>query len=97
MCLRICQSQASQRNNDYTGALTNLELARAIDGKNANTAYEIARIHALKRERKAALESLEEAVTLGFKDLARLKAEDAFSNITSDPRFEKLLNALSGQ
>ena len=90
-------SQASQRNNDYTGALTNLELARAIDGKNANTAYEIARIHALKRERKAALESLEEAVTLGFKDLARLKAEDAFSNITSDPRFEKLLNALSVQ
>jgi len=90
-------SQASQRNNDYTGAIANLELAKAIDSKNANTAYEIARLHALKRERKAALESLEEAITLGFKDLARIKAEDAFTNIASDPRFEKLLTTLSGQ
>ena len=90
-------SQASQRNNDYTTALANLELARAIDSRNANTAYEIARLHALKRERKAALESLEEAVTLGFKDLARIKSEDAFANIAGDPRFEKLLGTLSGQ
>lgn len=90
-------SQASERNNDYTGALANLELAKAIDDKNANIAYEIARLHALKRERKAALESLEEAVTLGFRDLTRLKAEEAFNNLAQEPRFEKLLSTLTGQ
>ena len=90
-------SQASLRNNDYTTALTNYQLAKAIDPKNANTAYEIARIYALKKQKKSALQSLEEAVSLGFKDIARLKAEEAFSGVADEPRFQKLITAMSGQ
>jgi predicted esterase len=90
-------SQASLRKNDYATALTNLQLAKEVDPKNANAAYEIARIYALKRQKKSALQSLEEAVSLGFKDVSRLKAEEAFSEITNDPRYQKLVASISNQ
>jgi tetratricopeptide (TPR) repeat protein len=90
-------SQASIRKNDYTTALTNLQLAKEIDPKNSNAAYEIARIYALKRQKKSALQSLEEAFSLGFKDLSRLKAEEAFAEITGDPRYQKLVASISNQ
>jgi tetratricopeptide (TPR) repeat protein len=90
-------SQASLRKNDYTTALTNLQLAKEVDPKNANAAYEIARIYGLKRQKKSALQSLEEAVSLGFKDVSRLKAEEAFSEITNDPRYQKLVASISNQ
>jgi tetratricopeptide (TPR) repeat protein len=90
-------SQASLRKNDYTTALTNLQLAKEVDPKNANAAYEIARIYALKRQKKSALQSLEEAVSLGFKDVSRLKSEEAFSEITNDPRYQKLVASISNQ
>jgi tetratricopeptide (TPR) repeat protein len=90
-------SQASLRKNDYATALTNLQLAKEVDPRNANAAYEIARIYALKRQKKSALQSLEEAVSLGFKDVSRLKAEEAFSEIINDPRYQKLLASISNQ
>jgi dienelactone hydrolase len=90
-------AQASLRNNDYNQALTNLQLAKEIDPKNANTAFEIARVYALNRQKKPALQSLEEAVSLGFKDASRLKAEIAFSSLSDEPRYQKLLAAIGGQ
>jgi Tfp pilus assembly protein PilF len=74
-------SQASLRKNDYTTALTNLQLAKEVDPKNANAAYEIARIYGLKRQKKSALQSLEEA------DLARLSRTCHVSRLKK--RFQK--------
>jgi len=51
----------------------------------------------LKRQKKPALQYLEEAVTLGFKDSTRLKADDAFSSLTEEPRFQKLVAGLNAQ
>ena len=90
-------AQTNMRNNDYVGALANYQLAKAIDPKNANTSYEIARMYALRKEKKSALQSLEEAVSLGFKDVARMKAEDAFSSVANEPRFQKILTAMTSQ
>ena len=90
-------SQSSLRNNDFTAALANYQLVKEIDPKNSNIYYEIARVQALKRQKKAALEALEQAVSLGFKDLERVKAEDAFSTLATEPRFQKLLSTISGQ
>jgi tetratricopeptide (TPR) repeat protein len=90
-------AQSSVRNNDYLTALANYQLAKAIDPKNANTSYEIARMYALKKEKKSALQSLEEAVSLGFKDVARVRAEDAFSSVANEPRFQKLLTTMTSQ
>jgi hypothetical protein len=90
-------AQGALRNNDYSTALANYELVKEIDPRNPNVLYEIARTHALRREKKSALQFLEDAITLGFKDLARLKADEAFSPLKEDPRFQKLLSGLSAQ
>jgi hypothetical protein len=90
-------AQANLNQKDYAGALTNYELARQADPKNFNLAYETARIYALKGEKKSALQTLEESVSMGFKDLSRLKGEEAFSAFSDEPRFQKLLATLSAQ
>ena len=88
-------AQSSARENDYTTALANFELVKEIDPKNGNVTFEIARVLALKGQKKNAIQSLEEAVRLGFKDIARLKADEAFSTLAADPRFQKLLASLA--
>ncbi len=88
-------AQANLNQKDYAGALTNYELARQADPKNFNLAYETARVYALKGEKKSALQTLEESVSMGFKDLSRLKGEEAFSTFADEPRFQKLLATLS--
>jgi len=93
----IEESQAGLRANDYNVALANLQLAHEVDPKNANIVFEIARVYALKRDKKSAVQSLEQAVALGFKDVARLKAEDAFANVTDDPRYQKILATLEAK
>ena len=93
----IESAQASLRSGDYNAALTNYELAHEADLKNANLVYEIARVYALKKQKKSAIQSLEEAVALGFKDLSRLKSEDAFASLTDEPRYQKLLATMGNQ
>jgi dienelactone hydrolase len=93
----IESAQASLRSSNYTQALANFQLAKEVDPKNSNTAFEIARVYALNRQKKPALQSLEEAVSLGFKDVSRLKAEAAFSSLSDEPRYQKLLAAMGGQ
>jgi hypothetical protein len=93
----IEESQASLRAKDYDVALANLQLAHEVDQKNANVVFEMARAYALKREKKSAVQFLEQAVALGFKDVARIKAETAFNSFVEDPRYQKLLAALEAQ
>ncbi|HEV8134884.1 MAG TPA: hypothetical protein VGP85_09420 [Pyrinomonadaceae bacterium] len=93
----IEESQAGLREKDYNVALANLQLAHEVDQKNANIVFEIARVYALMREKKSAVQFLEQAVSLGFKDAARLKAEEAFSSVVDDPRYRKLLATLEAQ
>ena len=93
----IESAQASLRAEDYNSALTNYELAHEADPKNANLVYELARVYALKKQKKSALQSLEEAVSLGFKDIARLKAEEAFTLLADDARYQKLLTTMNGR
>jgi tetratricopeptide (TPR) repeat protein len=82
------------QGKNYSVALANYQLAREIDPKNVGIVYEIARMYALKRDKKAAVEALEEAVALGFKDVTRIKSEEAFGILAIEPRFQKLLDSL---
>lgn len=93
----IESAQANLRSGDYNSALTNYELAHEVDPKNAYLVYEIARVYALKKQKKSALQSLEEAIGLGFKDIARLKSEEAFASLSEEPRYQKLIATLSNQ
>jgi predicted esterase len=88
-------AQAGIRSKDYADVLQNYSLTRELDPKNPYVLYEMARVYALKRDKKPAVEMLEDAVALGFKDVARLKAEEAFSVLSADLRFQKLVQALS--
>jgi hypothetical protein len=54
-------------------------------------------MYGLKRQKKSAIESLEQAVELGFKDAERIKSEEAFAELTDDPRYQKLLSSLQKQ
>jgi predicted esterase len=83
------------RGKNYSVAIANMEMVRAIDPTSANAAYELARALALNNEKRAALSSLEEAVQLGFKDNERLKSDPAFTSLTNESRFQKLLAAMS--
>jgi hypothetical protein len=74
-----------------------MELAHEVDQKNANIVFEIARLHALKGEKKSAVQFLEQAVSLGFKDVSRLRTETAFSSVSDDPRYQKILTTLEAQ
>jgi len=83
-------AQAALRNNKTDVAVINLQLAKEIDSKNPNLVFELARAFAIKRDKSSTLDSLEEAVSLGFKDSVRLRSEEAFSFVANDPRFLKL-------
>jgi len=86
----IESAQAAFRNNKTEVAIINLQLAKEIDPKNPNLVFELARAFALKRDKASTLDTLEEAISLGFKDSARLQSEVAFSFLSTDPRFRKL-------
>jgi tetratricopeptide (TPR) repeat protein len=92
-CIEAAQANLQQK--DYAAALKNYELARETDPRSFNLAYEMARVYALKGEKKSALQTLEESVSLGFKDVSRLKGEEAFVTFADEPRFQKLLATLS--
>jgi dienelactone hydrolase len=91
----IESAQAGLRNNKVDLAVINFQLAKEIDTKNPNLVFELARVFALKRDKRSTLETLEEAVSLGFKDSDRLKSEEAFSFVAADPRFRKLSESLN--
>jgi len=79
------------RRKNYSQAISQFEFALLIDPENANVAYETASAYALDKRNKKALELLEKAVDLGFKDFEKLKADKAFTAISQESRFQKLL------
>ena len=93
----IEEAQAGLREKDYNVALANLQLAHEVDQKNANVVFEMARVYALKQDKKSAMQSLEQAVALGFKDVARLKTENAFNSVLDDPRYQKIVATLEAR
>lgn len=82
----------AMRTKNYLTAIADLELVRAVEPQASNPAYELARAQALNKDKKAALQTLTEAVELGFKDFERLKTDPAFAALAADTRFQKLLS-----
>ncbi len=54
----------------------------------------LARAHALKADRKGALNALEKAVGPGFDGVAELESSPDFEAVRSDPAFQKMLEVL---
>ena len=85
---------AVARRKDYEAASASLELARAVEPKDANLAYNLARLYALGGRKRQALETLEEAIGLGFRDGGRLASDSAFATVSRESRFLKITSSL---
>ena len=53
--------------------------------------------YVLQNQKEEALEMLEKAVALGYKDLKWLQTDDSMDNIRNEPRFKALLEKLKAQ
>ncbi len=89
-------AQPALQAKNYDVALDNYLLAKEVDPKSASVAFELGRVYAFRKQKKQALESLEESVKLGFKDVERLRTEPAFASFVDDARYQKLLTTLAG-
>ena len=80
-----------ERGKKYDLALLNYELANEINPKSPRVPYDRARVYALSGQMKRALEFLEKAAGLGFKNWPEMEAEKAFEKLRQDEKFQKLL------
>lgn len=80
-----------EREKKYDLALVNFELANEIYPKSPRIPYDRARVYALNGQKKKALEFLEKAIGLGFKNWQELETEKGFENIRQEEKFQKLL------
>jgi tetratricopeptide (TPR) repeat protein len=74
-------------------ALELLGLCARMSPNNAGTAYELARTHAARGDKKKALAELQKAKALGFADLARLAIEPEWAIVRTEPEFRKIADA----
>lgn len=88
-----CSELARQamRDQEYAAAADLLEMAGLVRPERAQTHFELARARGTLGDRKRALAALQAAVTAGFNDAARLRAEPAFAKFRDDPAFTALL------
>lgn len=83
-----------ERAKKYNQALNSFELANEIYPKNLRIPYDRARVYALSGQKKKALEFLEKAVSLGYKNWQELESEKGFDNIRQEEKFQKLLTQI---
>ena len=83
------------KTGDLTNAATYLKVFRLADPKNPDCGYLSAVYYAEKGDKSAALTALDESVSLGFNEVAKLKTDPAFSSIRNDTAFKALLKKAS--
>lgn len=80
-----------ERQKQYDLALVNFEMANEIYPKSPRIAYDRARVYALNGQKKKALEYLEKAIKLGFRNFKEMENEIGFEKIRMDEKFQHLL------
>jgi len=87
--------EARDRSGDHAGAVA--AYARALElghGYPAETAYAIARCHALAGEAGLAVEWLERAFGMGYRHVDRAREDADLEAVRSDPRVRRLLGLI---
>jgi tetratricopeptide (TPR) repeat protein len=85
---------ARARRRDLEGASHDIERARALDPKNAVTAFFAACVSLSRNDAEGCYRELDEAVGLGFKFADRIRSAPELASLSGEPRFEKLLERL---
>jgi dienelactone hydrolase len=85
-------SNSSLKQGDLEAAARFIAIYRLVDPTNAEHRYMAARVSALQNDADAVFAALNEAVSLGFKDFARLKADADFKPYREDQRFKRIID-----
>jgi poly(3-hydroxybutyrate) depolymerase len=87
------ETNSAIRRNDLVSANHFSALYIQADPKNAEAHYLSAVILAKEGNKSMSMKKLGEAVNLGFRHAARLRTEEAFVSMNSEPEFQKVLSA----
>lgn len=79
---------AKYKDFDYDGAIEDFKKAIEIDGTDIPTHFNLACAYSLTEEKELAYKHIDRAVSLGFKDLEKIKTHDAFAYIRIQDDFE---------
>lgn len=83
---------ARYETGDFAGAISAFEEALALgDGMPAETVYQLARCHAGLGDRDQALDHLDRALAIGYRDLERARTDRAFASLRDDPRYRTIV------
>ncbi len=89
-------SDHALKTNDLTNALAFLKIFKMADPKNPDCSYLSAVYYMEKGDKRAAITALSECVSLGFNEVAKLKADPAFSSIHDDAGFNAVVTRAAG-
>jgi predicted esterase len=82
------------RQDDFAAAVPWLEMAVLVRPERTQAHFDLARARASLGDRKRAIAALQQAVTAGFRDAARVKAEKAFDKLRTDPEFVAVVETI---
>jgi len=81
------------KKNNFRGALLSLSAAKEIRENEPNVYYNFASVYARKGDKKAAIEQLNKAIALGFKNFSYLTQDPDFTNLRQEEAFKKIIQA----
>ena len=90
-------AREAMRAHDYDTAASLLEMVVLVRPERAQAHFDLARARAELGDRRRAIVALQEAVTRGFKDPARLRDEKAFEKLKKESEFVALVAMLEGK
>jgi predicted esterase len=82
------------RRENYALAAASLAAAAELAPDNAQVVYELARAHALNRDKRRALAALRQAVERGFKDVKDMAANEAFDSLRGEAEYREIVEAI---
>ena len=86
---------AQYNAGEYRKALPSFEKALELGaGPLGRIAFDIARSHAMLKEKEATIQSLQRALELGLRNRDRIGTNEEFAFLRSDPRFKSLTGAI---
>jgi tetratricopeptide (TPR) repeat protein len=87
--------EARERSGDRAGAIGAYTRAQELGrGHPAESAYAVARCHALTGDAELALEWLERALALGYRHVEQAREDADLASLRDDPRFRRLLGLI---
>jgi predicted esterase len=81
---------------EWERAAASLRIATAIHDDRPRLWFDLAAAEAMRRRKGAALEALERAVELGFRDADRLQSDERFASLRDDDGFRELVARIKG-